>query len=356
MRAQHYLFAHHVLPGHLWQGDSVLGILANPENQSFLTDLWDGIPRTTAFIEHVRAHKEKLDDPEELEFYEEFGHELADIKTYAQRLPSAALRYTSHWLGQQHLVFLIRLPVAEWMTEAHFIAITTSPAIRYFTLEYTLNDDRAPSTTLCEWDADGDHVNYGDGPEPSEIRFLEALCEHLDIPAVIEPPTYQQMQGMSQGGTTMYMGGADELDEDDAVLVAQWELAAEEAFDEDNHEREEELYRQIYALRMERQGPDSTDATLVLANLASSLSYQQRHDDAEEVCWEWWRLCRRYRMLGHAETMSATRMLAETFEEQGRMEEKEWLMRYRAFMAGLARGVDSVEAEMAREELAISLR
>jgi hypothetical protein len=58
-------------------------------------------------------------------------------------------------------------------------------------------------------------------------------------------------------------------------------------------------------------------------------------------------------MLGHAETMSATRVLAECLQAQGRQAEAAEIMAYRALLAGLSRGADSMVASQARSELAL---
>ncbi len=42
-RMHHYFFAHKALPAQLWNGDSVLGILVNPQNQEYLVALWNQI-------------------------------------------------------------------------------------------------------------------------------------------------------------------------------------------------------------------------------------------------------------------------------------------------------------------------
>ena len=76
-RDHHCRFVHSDLPRDLWKGDSLLGILANPNNQDLLRERWD----------RARAR--------------EHGIELVD---------TAALGYQSIWLGGEHLVFLLRFP------------------------------------------------------------------------------------------------------------------------------------------------------------------------------------------------------------------------------------------------------
>lgn len=77
------------------------------------------------------------------------------------------------------------------MTEAYFVAAVLlvdleqetpevdQPALRYFTLEYGATLDGPPRTVLCEWTAEGSHLNYGDGPEPTLATFAEAIEQLL---------------------------------------------------------------------------------------------------------------------------------------------------------------------------------
>ena len=61
------------------------------------------------------------------------------------------------------------------------IALRNAPAqtaiIRYFTLE--LGEFFEPvsrrGTFFCEWTADGEHRNYGEGPPPDIAAFCEAI-------------------------------------------------------------------------------------------------------------------------------------------------------------------------------------
>ena len=55
-------------------------------------------------------------------------------------------------------------------------------------------------------------------------------------------------------------------------------------------------------------------------------------------------------MLGHAETLLATRMLAHCLHEQGELAQALQLMADRAQLTGLARGVSSTIAQQARAE------
>ncbi|MDP6039044.1 MAG: hypothetical protein QGG64_10875 [Candidatus Latescibacteria bacterium] len=55
--AHYYLFAQKMLPAYIWQGDGVLGILANPENQDYLIGLWEKLSENDGFTNQVTAHQ-----------------------------------------------------------------------------------------------------------------------------------------------------------------------------------------------------------------------------------------------------------------------------------------------------------
>jgi hypothetical protein len=83
-------------------------------------------------------------------------------------------------------VVLVTPPRAEHITEAHYIAIVldhVDPSfVRYIVLEHSWDTQSQPRTTLGEWLRDGSHVNFGDGPEPTEAAFLDIVCERFTGP------------------------------------------------------------------------------------------------------------------------------------------------------------------------------
>lgn len=153
MPIQHYLFAHRFLPHMLWQGDSMLGILANPDNQEYLHDIWNRIPHTPMFesLRERRAVRTPLD-----EMFAQAGLSRPGPEVAARIAPPDGLSYESFWIGGQHLVVLITMPPPEEGTGACFVAITHSPDVRYFTLELM----EGGGTTLCEWQ-ESRHLNFG---------------------------------------------------------------------------------------------------------------------------------------------------------------------------------------------------
>ena len=82
-------------------------------------------------------------------------------------------------LGSPCLV--IEMPQALVPPEAHLVAAwlaindgpETAP-LRYFTLE-AAHEMFGKRTVLGEWDAKGDHLNLGQGPEPSVEAFVQAI-------------------------------------------------------------------------------------------------------------------------------------------------------------------------------------
>lgn len=77
---------------------------------------------------------------------------------------------------------IIELPLPERPTEAYRLALCDVPDNpRYFTLELGEKLDGSPRTVLCEWDANGRHYNYGDGPEAEDTAaFITAVRSTLD--------------------------------------------------------------------------------------------------------------------------------------------------------------------------------
>lgn len=318
MPTHHYLFAHKVLPSVLWEGDSMLGILANPENQEYLTTIWNKVPLSTGQLPAI--------------------------------LPPDGLGYSSHWIGGEHLVFLVQMPPPIRQPEAYFVCITSSPEIQYFTLEKSRADDGSECTAFCSWTAER-HYNFGWGPEPVKEAFLKKLCVHFGLPEAIEEPTPEQLQGMGKGRMTVYVAAAEPLPETDGQQAAQWEDEAEKAMSAGDLLKAEDMYRRVLELRMRKQGPHDTEATLARMPLVQVLDFQGRHQEAEALCREWWHTCRRFRMLGHQETMLATKVLGHFLLARNRVQEASELMRYRIQMAGLARGKDSVQAQEARADM-----
>ena len=83
-------------------------------------------------------------------------------------------------------VALVTPPRPEHVTEAHFIAVVldrNDPIfLRYVVLEHSWDTKSQPRTALGEWTTDGNHINFGDGPDPNEAAFLAVVCERFTDP------------------------------------------------------------------------------------------------------------------------------------------------------------------------------
>jgi hypothetical protein len=333
MRVQHYLFAHRVLPGLVWEGDALLGILANPENQDFLTGLWESIPADPSFAEMAAA----IGPPQ---------NERA-----TEVVPSDGLGYAAHWLGDEHLAFLVTLPPPAFPPEAHHVVLLTSPSIRYLTVERTADRGAGPGAILGEWTDEGVHRSFGVTLAPGPEETLRAVCQLLHVAQTIEPPTAAQQQGMRKGEVAIHGVEPEDLTGEDAVWAARWRDEAEAAETAGDLRGAENARRRIQGLWMERFGPDNTHATQSAAPIVDLLRRQGDHEEAARVAGEWWRLCRRHRMLGHAETLTAIRAVAEVARAAGDDGEALRLLEYRAHLAGLARGASSPHARQAAAEI-----
>lgn len=92
---------------------------------------------------------------------------------------------------QDFPMVLIYFPPPQGIAEVFIVAIILkisverlsecpeNPEVRYFTLEKGVTEDHRHRTVLCEWDMDGTHLNYGDGPETYPRGFIEAIERYL---------------------------------------------------------------------------------------------------------------------------------------------------------------------------------
>lgn len=163
-RPQHYIFAHQAIP-QLAHADParMMRILGGSDAEAFLRQVWDEIGQ----------------QGEPNERFEPIGLSVAWVP-----LPTG------------HVAGLIVMPDPVAVPEAYFVAVVApqptdegfAPDLRcrVITLErsFTLPlDDLAssssPATALCEWTADGTHLNFGIGPDPEAEHFAIALTAML---------------------------------------------------------------------------------------------------------------------------------------------------------------------------------
>lgn len=115
------------------------------------------------------------------------------IRAFVSQVSAKGLQHEILKLDEETTAALIVLPPPKRMAEAYFVAPVYRPRtrdglptrggalVRYVTLEWGIQVDLSPRTVLCEWvtsdkwQSDIQHVNHGDGPEPTPSAFLEAI-------------------------------------------------------------------------------------------------------------------------------------------------------------------------------------
>jgi len=101
----------------------------------------------------------------------------------AERLGLAEEEWRAHAAGitvraaaMPYPAWIVAMPAARALTEAHFVALIAADAgMRCFTLERAAGG----GTMLCEWMADGAHANLGAGPAPETALFEAAIRRHM---------------------------------------------------------------------------------------------------------------------------------------------------------------------------------
>jgi hypothetical protein len=305
-RPHHYLFTHRALPQGVWEFNQLGGLLASPQNTAVLPRIWDAVGQ------QLQPH---------------------------ERLSGRGFETSSHWLGDEHLAFVLTMPPAERQTEAVFACLTTSPAIRYFTLERSLSEtEQLVEHVFCEWTPDGTHANFGKCDSGKEA-FLKAVCRKLEVAEMIEPPTKQQQKGLSLDGPIVDMSWPPSMSEELEEQDSNWEEEADEASMAGDHARAEALQRKRLEVRMTHQGVENTVATMLHGELIQVLLFDKKFDEAESISRTWWKICRRHRMPAHAETLSAIQTLSHCLQAKQKHSDALSLLTYRAQYSGLMRGI-----------------
>ncbi|MBF0503041.1 MAG: tetratricopeptide repeat protein [Candidatus Riflebacteria bacterium] len=343
MRAEAYFFAHQVIPSILWNGDSMLGILANPVNTEYLSELWEmmrGDPRFGNYVRDLASRLAESQDPDD-DLLDEIFSLPPD---WREPIDQRGMTWSAHWLGDAHLAYLLRFPVPKYATEAHFGIIVSSPKIRYFTIELGEDDRQQQIAFFCEWTSEM-HMNISE-IEATPEKALTAVCERLGIPVTVDPPLRRQQDGMSRHqvfDSTLpeSLAGAD------LEKVTAWEKQAEEASENGDHAKALELIRQINQLWLKALGPENTYATNTFRGLVRALLSAGRQEEAMEVAEKWWKICRRYRFPGHAETISAISSVARVLKAMGSSDAAADLLAYNLQYARLTRGANSASARSA---------
>lgn len=153
-RRQHYYFAHHYLRERAQENPRpLIDKLRSQTGARYLSFLW---------VSRGLAVKPEEDDFIPFDGLECFPLNIADSYRGA----------------------LVQFPAPERVSEVHFVAILlplfgddSAPA-EFFTLEFSLDEDRSKKTILGKW-VGGSHLNYGTGPPPEKDAFVEAITQFL---------------------------------------------------------------------------------------------------------------------------------------------------------------------------------
>ena len=159
LRCQHYQFAHAALRSVAFAHPlQLMALLATPDVKS-------------AFDSLLEQVDDNCSGSEPRDF------DATELTVYTRR-------------AHGHPCAVIAMPPPRATGEAYYAApvLLMDPdpekvTVRYFTLEYSSADGEQPSTVFGEWEASGQHVNHGPGPEPSVDAFLGAISARLDGPA-----------------------------------------------------------------------------------------------------------------------------------------------------------------------------
>ncbi len=140
-----------------------------------------------AFVAALASRGEELAK----QIWDDVGEKIEEDEGEAVRLPSQGLACSTHDIGSGAVAVIVSLPPPEETTEAYFVGLvlrlpqkklwgllgTEKGMARYITLERGINIiEGGERTFLCEWSGD-DHLNMGDGPDPTVSAFAHKLAE-----------------------------------------------------------------------------------------------------------------------------------------------------------------------------------
>lgn len=158
-REQHYMFAHQCV--RQVSADDPLqffSVIASEEQEPYLAWMW------SVCAKHVKQPSSELS--------------VADVKVTTCRI-------------HEYPVVILKMPEPRAVAEAHYVAVVLmhggselppeDVGVRYFTLECGTNMDGTPRTVFCEWAADGNHLNFGDGPQADIEAFIQAIAGKLAL-------------------------------------------------------------------------------------------------------------------------------------------------------------------------------
>lgn len=149
-RRHHYHFAHKMLPTYFYEDPNGIREVLESDGPLFLTWLWDRL-----------------------------GSRLEE----SERLSSEGLELIVRNPARDMVVFVVKYPAPEIVPEAYFTALVYhQDRVFYVTLEHSLVLLPGMSgTILGAWNEEGDHLNFGSGPNPTVNAFVKAILDmYLD--------------------------------------------------------------------------------------------------------------------------------------------------------------------------------
>ena len=197
-RDQHYAFAHYVLRDLAYKHPlGCVGYLHGPDREKMLASLWEEVG------ENCKAGG------------------AADGYVGG---PPPTVRHAA--IGRRPGAIVV-MPEPQGPTEAYFVAIVLHvdiaaiqggqepperPEISYYTLEKGVTLGGESRTVLCGWNAEGAHLNYGDGPPADFDAFVAAVTEHVagrggDPVAAFNPGSDRQTRPAPGAGPASGNGG-----------------------------------------------------------------------------------------------------------------------------------------------------
>lgn len=126
-RTHHYVFAHKYLPSVFYQDPTGFSEIFEEEPEKYMRSAWEGIAAT-------------IDEE--------------------ARLSTPKFEITAH-TRPDGTIWVVKMPEPIAVPEAHFVAFTTSPRPRVFTLERGADHGDGPTPFFCAWEPDGTHSNWG---------------------------------------------------------------------------------------------------------------------------------------------------------------------------------------------------
>ena len=354
MRLHHYFFAHRVLYEEFTLTGGLLGILARPEGQRHLVELWNSVPNDPDWDARCRETFERMTGDEDIlaEVGGSEGQEPSDgLDYWSQHLSSNGLESAAYWLGDRHLVFLVTLPKPERGTEAHFVALICSPILEYLLLEKISSALDAAATFFCRREPEK-HVNLGRGTAPDRNEFLRHICRHLNVPEIIENADIRDLHPSEESGTRGTCAPSADIASGrlDDRQVEEWVRNAESALADGDLLRAGTLTMYLVEHRDAHLGPRRRQSTRVVQPLIDAYCARGSLTEAMAFSYSWFRVCARHRPLGDPETMLAMRYLADAYLRKGLITEGSAMMRQRTNLAKAVFGCGSKEFYAAEQE------